>query len=200
MGDVMAGRVGKRWAPQHTWGVESGLLFNLLTLAVALVAVVIAAASTLRQASDARRTNLLLFTVELGSRARTPEFRRATEFITTSLDRFDPALGVSGLPTREREQVMLVGGFYQDLGMLVVTRVLEEDIAIAIHYTGIKTTWEVLEPFIRTERRRLDERGAGGLWGSFEHLAVYARSKPWTDMRAEINERFPRRRFPNPRD
>ncbi|MFI6339005.1 hypothetical protein [Streptomyces sp. NPDC050535] len=176
------------------------MFFNILTLVVALVAVTIAAASALRQASDTRRTNLLLFTAELGSRTRTPEFKQAAVFITTGLEGYDPALGISGLPSPEREQVMLVGGFYQDLGTLVVTRVLEEDIAIVMHYTGIKTVWRALEPFIRAERRRLEERQAGGLWGSFEHLAVHAESKSYEAMRAEINRKFPRRRFPTPQD
>ncbi|MEU9734329.1 hypothetical protein [Streptomyces sp. NPDC048002] len=162
------------------------------------MAVVIAAASALRQASDTRRSNLLLYTLELGSRARAPEFKEAAEFVTTSLDGRDPAPGITGLPPAEREKVLLVGGFYQDLGMLVVTGVLEERIAVAIHYTGIKTVWRVLEPFIQAERRLLDERGAGGLWGAFEHLAVYVEATPYDEMRRMNDKRFSRRRFPHP--
>jgi hypothetical protein len=172
--------------------------FNVLTLAVALVAVVIAAASSLRQASDTRRTNLLVYTAELGSRTRTPEFREAMDFVRTSLRAYDPVLGISDLPSPAREHLLLVGGFYQDLGMLVVTGVIEEDIAIAVHYTGIKASWRAMEPFIRVERRRLDEQQGGGLFGSFEHLAVYTEAVPYDRMRAEINRRFPRRRFPPP--
>lgn len=174
------------------------LLFNLLTLTVALVAVMIAAASALRQASDTRRTNLLLYILDLGSRARAPEFKEATDFVMTSLDGRDPALGISGLPPPAREKVLLVGGFYQDLGMLVVTRTLEEDIAVAIHYTGIKTVWQALEPFIQGERRLLDRREAGGLWGSFEHLAVLVETTPYDAIRARNDRRFRRRRFPTP--
>ncbi|MER6675024.1 hypothetical protein [Streptomyces sp. NPDC000983] len=169
-------------------------------MTVALVAVVIAAASALRQASDTRRTNLLLYTLELGARARTPEFKRATEFVLTSLDGRDPALGISGLPPAEREKVLLVGGYYQDLGMLVVTGVLEEHIAVAIHYTGIKTVWRALDPFIQGERRLLDQRRAGGLWASFEHLAVYVEITPYDVMRRTNDRRFRRRRFPLPQD
>lgn len=183
----------------ETGGVSlNDAFFNVVTLAVALVAGVIAAASSLRQASDTRRTNLLVYTAELGSRTRTPEFREAMDFVRTSLGAYDPVSGISDLPSPAREHLLLVGGFYQDLGMLVVTGVIEEDIAIAVHYTGIKASWRAMEPFIRMERRRLDEQQGGGLYGSFEHLAVYTEAVPYDRMRAEINRKFPRRRFPPP--
>lgn len=70
--------------------------------------------------------------------------------------------------------------------------VIDEDAAVAMHYNGIKTIWRAVAPYIRTERQLLAAEQGGGFCGSFEHLAVYAESIPYSTLGA----RFPRRTFP----
>ncbi|MFJ4988038.1 hypothetical protein ACIP9H_30060 [Streptomyces sp. NPDC088732] len=170
-------------------------VFNAVALSFSLLALLVSAVSARRQAEDVRRTNLLLFVVELSAAARAPEFRESLEYVRDRMGGHDPAAGVTGLPRPARDHAHRAGGFYQELGVLVVTGVIDEDKAVAMHYTGIKETWRALEPFVRAERQRLAAREGGGFWGSFEHLAVYTARTPYSDLGA----RFPRRRFPEPR-
>jgi hypothetical protein len=172
--------------------------FNVVTLAFALAAIFISAMSIRRQSADVRRSNLLLFMVEIGARRWNTSFREARDYILSDLSQYDPGLGVSGLPRPARDYVYEVGGFYQDLGALVTAGVIEEDLAIALHYTGIKDAWRALAPYVQAERVRLRERGAGGLFGSFEHLAVYVESVPGEKVIGDLAVKYRRRRFPSP--
>ncbi|MEV6192134.1 hypothetical protein AB0M19_06990 [Streptomyces sp. NPDC051920] len=169
---------------------------NVVSLVVSLVAVLISVVSARQQASDTRRSNLLLFVSEMDKTSRSPAFLESKDWILNSLADHDPALGVTGLPRPAREHIYLVGGFYQQLGALVVTGVIDEDAAVAMHYHGIKVTWRALDPYVRAERERREAMGGGGFYGSFEHLAVYVENTP----HAVIGARFPRRKFATPAD
>ncbi|KOV74985.1 hypothetical protein ADL01_17505 [Streptomyces sp. NRRL WC-3618] len=164
-------------------------IFNTLALVFSLIALVISLHSARREAKDARRANLLLFVGEFGRRARSPEFKEAQLYIDTSMAQHNPALGISRLPDPAREHVQLVGGFYSDLGALVVGGVIDEERAVSMHYTGIKDTWRALEPFVKQERNILRARDAGGFWISFEHLAAYTEKVPYS----VLAKKFPRR-------
>jgi len=167
-------------------------IFNVAALAFSLIAILISALSARRQSVDARRGNLILFVTELGQSIRTPDFTKAREYILTQLSQFDSALGIYGLPEPARDYVLLVGGFYQDLGSLVVTGILDENLAAAMYYSGIKETWRALNPYILGEREIRRLQGTGGMYGSFEHLAVYVESLP----HEKVVRNLGRRRFP----
>lgn len=167
-------------------------IFNIAALLFSFVAILISAASARRQAVESRRSNMMSFMTELGQRTRSSEFRNAYDYILTDLPQFDPALGIYALPEAGRSQVVLIGGFYQDLGTLVVTGVLDEDLVTAMYYTSIKTMWHALEPFILGERNLRRSRGVGGSYTYFEHLAVYADSMSPED----VGRKFHRRSFP----
>lgn len=111
----------------------------------------------------------------------------------TELSNYDSSLGIAKLPRPARDHVWQVGGFYQDLGVLVNTGVLDEDLAAALHYTGIKDTWRALEPYIRAEREHRRERTGGGIFGSFESLAAHVNSISYQ----EVLGKFVRRSFPS---
>jgi hypothetical protein len=170
-------------------------IYNTLALAFSLIAVAIAAISALRQTSDVRRSNLMLYMTEKGEFYRSKDYRKARDYIITELAQFDPvAVGVYGLPEPAIDYVLLVGGFYQDIGALVVTGVIQEDMMAALYYTGIKEIWHALEPYIRGERELRRAKGLGNFWGSFEHIAVYVNSFPLE----KIRRKFLRRRFSVP--
>jgi len=178
---------------RHTCHMSvAGSIFNIAALIFSFVAILISAASARRQTVESRRSNMMSFMTELGQRTRSPEFRNAYDYILTDLSKFDPALGIYALPEAERSQVTLVGGFYQDLGTLVVTGVLDEDLGTTMYYTSIKTMWHALEPFIHGERNLRRSRGVGGSYTNFEHLAVYADSMSPED----VGRKFHRRSFP----
>jgi hypothetical protein len=170
----------------------ASVTFNIAALLFSFTAILISAASARRQAVESRRSNMMSFMTELGQRTRSPEFRNAYDFILADLPQFDPALGIYGLPEAARSQVTLVGGFYQDLGTLVATGVLDEELVTTMYYTSIKTIWHALEPFILGERNLRRSRGVGGSYGYFEHLAVYADAM----SPEEVGRKFHRRSFP----
>lgn len=167
-------------------------LFEAATLGFSLAAIIVSVVSSRRQAAGDQRSNLLAFLAGMGGRNRSPEFREAQDYILTELSDYDPSLGVTKLPRPARDHVWQVGGFYQDLGVLVNTGILNEDIAAALHYTGIKETWRALEPYVRAERERRRDRTGGGLFSSFESLAAYVDSVPHQQVLAK----FVRREFP----
>jgi hypothetical protein len=169
------------------------VIFNVAALAFSFGAILISAISAQRQTADARRANYILFVSELGQRYRSGDFRKAQDYISTELSKFDPVLGIYNLPDPARGYVLLVGGFYQDLGLLALTGALNEDIAVATYYSGIKEAWLALEPYIRGERETRRSRGAGSMWGSFEHIAVYVESVPFDKVTRKLHRR---RRFP----
>jgi hypothetical protein len=135
----------------------------------------------------------MLYMTGKGEFFRSEAYRKAWDYIRTELSQFDPVtFGVYGLPKPAVDYALLVGGFYQDIGTLVVTRVMQEDLAAALYYMGIKETWQVLEPYILGERELRRARGSGSFWGSFEHLAAYVNSV----SHEKVRRKFLHRRFP----
>jgi hypothetical protein len=167
-------------------------IFSVAALVFSFIAILISAISARRQTIDARRGNVISFLTELAQRARSQDFRKAEDYVLTQLSQFDPAVGVYGLPEPACDYALLVGGFYQDVGVLVVTGVLDEDLAVGMYYSGIKEVWRALEPFILSEREIRRLRGAGSFFGSFEHIAVYTESVP----HEQVRQKFLRRSFP----
>ena len=171
----------------------TNVVFNSVALVLSFTAVIISIASARRRATEARRANVMLFFSELGQRARTPDFLNAQEYVLTELGQFDPNLGLHGLPEPARDYALLVGYFYQDLGALVTTGVMDEDLAVALYYTNIKDVWHALEPYVRGETALRRSRGGAPIFGSFEHIAAYAESV----SPDEIRSKFVRRSFPS---
>jgi hypothetical protein len=166
--------------------------YNILALVFSLIAIIISAVSALRQTSDVRRSNLMLYMTEKGEFYRSKAYRNAHDYIITELSQFDPAVvGVYGLPEPAIDYVLLVGGFYQDIGTLVGTRVIQEDWAAALYYTGIKEMWHALEPYIQGERERRRAKALGNFWGSFEAIAAYVDSV----LHEKVRRKFLHRRF-----
>jgi hypothetical protein len=166
--------------------------YDAITLGLSLLAILIATISIMQQSSGVRRSNLMIYMTEKGEFFRSKEYRNAWNYIITELSEFNPAaVGVYDLPEPAIDYVLLVGGFYQDIGLLVVTGVIQEDLAAALYYRGIKEAWHVLEPYIRGERELRGAKGMGSFWGSFEDVAAYVDSIPHEKAR----RKFLRRRF-----
>ena len=168
-------------------------ILEAATLGFSLAAIIVSVVSNRRQAADDQRSNLLAFLVGMGGRNRSPDFREAQDFILTELSNYDSSLGITRLPRPARDHVWEVGGFYQDLGVLVNTGIINEDLAAALHYTGIKDTWRALEPYIRAEREHRRDRTGGSFFSSFESLAAYVNSL----SHQQVLNKFVRRHFPS---
>jgi hypothetical protein len=169
----------------------SSTIYNVAALTFSFVAIIISIISAFRQTADVRRSNLMLYMTERGQFFRSPVYREAREYVMTQLSQYDPSVGIYDLPKPAIDYVLQVGGFYQDIGALVVTGVIQEDLAAALYYMGVKETWTALEPYILGERELRSAKGYGNFWGSFEHLAAYVNSVP----HEKVRRRYLRRRL-----
>lgn len=62
-----------------------------------------------------------------------------------------PELGVSRLPDVARRRVRKVGFFYDNLGVLVVSGVVPEELVLGFFGTGMKKCWDVIKPYFDVE-------------------------------------------------
>jgi hypothetical protein len=84
-----------------------------------------------------------------------------------------PDSGVSRLPEPARGRVRRVGFFFDNIGVFVAHRVVDQDLVIGFFGIGLVEVWDVLEPYIR---REAELRGAGYMV-YFENLVSLHRSR-----------------------
>ena len=103
---------------------------DALTLATTLVlalAAVVALGLTVRQVLAMSRQTQLSVVVESFREARTPEWFEARDWIFEHLaDEYAPDRGISGLPPHARAMIRKVGFLYDNLGLLVIHKVVPE--------------------------------------------------------------------------
>ncbi|QDQ09938.1 hypothetical protein [Streptomyces spectabilis] len=165
-----------------------------LSMLVAMSALMVSLWSARRQAADAQKAAIMRFVAEFIVVSRTEEFQAAQRAVVADLkgeSAPDPQGGISGLPEPLQSQVKRVGGFYQDLGTLVVLGVVPEYLVVALHYRFLRDVWLAIWPYLERERIFLNSQNAGSVWGSFEHLAACALNTPF----AHVSKRFRRRTY-----
>ncbi|KUF18054.1 hypothetical protein AT728_20720 [Streptomyces silvensis] len=159
---------------------------------VAVSALVVSLWSARRQAADAQKAAIMRLVAEFIVRCRTEDFQAAQRAVVTELKSSsapDPQGGISGLPEPLQSQVKKVGGFYQDVGTLVVLGVVPEYLVVALYYRFLRQVWLAVWPYLERERVMLDAQNAGSVWGSFEHIAVCALNTPFCDITRTFRRR-----------
>jgi hypothetical protein len=130
---------------------------SLVAAAISIASVLIAVVALVysaRQVQLMRRQNLLPVALDFFREARTPEWFVARDWIIKHLAaEYSPDLGVSGLPEPAREHVRKVGFFYDNLGVFVAYRVVEENLVLDFFGVGMNEVWAIVEPFIRREEQ-----------------------------------------------
>ncbi|WP_282792641.1 hypothetical protein [Streptomyces sp. CC224B] len=165
-----------------------------LSLLLALSALLVSLWSARRQAADAEKAAIMRLVAEFSVTYRTEDFQDCQRAVVAELRSEtapDPHGGISGLPEPLQSRVKKVGGFYQDVGTLVVLGVIPEYLVVALYYRFLREVWLAVWPYLERERILLNAQNAGSVWGSFEHIAVYALDTPF----AEISKMFRRRTY-----
>ena len=129
---------------------------DALTLATLVLAVtaVVALGLTVRQVLAVSRQTQLSVVVESFREARTPEWFEARDWIFEHLtDECAPDRGISGLPPHARAMIRKVGFLYDNLGLLVIHKVVPEELVIGFFGEGMCKQWARLEPYINTESK-----------------------------------------------
>ena len=143
-----------------------------MTLAIALLALVVALASAIisaRQLREARKANAFPAAIDLFREFRDPAFVADRRLLLTELERCDPTLGMQGLPDRIRGPAFRVSHYLDNVGVLVAHRLIDPEIAGSFLGASALQLWEALKEFIRRERVL---RSYPDYQMHFEHLAA----------------------------
>jgi hypothetical protein len=129
---------------------------NVLTLGTLILAVtaVVALGITVRQVRAMSMQTRLSVVVESFREARMPEWWQARDWIVEHLTgEYAPDQGISGLPPHARAMVRKIGFLYDNLGLLVVHKVVPEDLVIGFFGEGMEKHWSILKPYIDAESK-----------------------------------------------
>ena len=151
--------------------------FGTLGTFIVIAATAIAAIVQLRHA---RSSNSIAAINELRETTETPGFQAAVHFVFTQLPAIaqDPAfrhqVAVPAARTDETGplvgKVMQLANFYENMGILVKTGLVDRDLALEYWAGTVLSTWEGVAPLVPTMRR-----GQGdAVLENFEYLAVLA--------------------------
>jgi len=151
-------------------------LVSLVSVLAALAAVVVAAWQVRRSVRMVEHTNALPVISEMFNEVRSAEFRAHLGRLATDSPGDPPDEGFGALPEPWRESAYAVSYFYDYLGALAANRIVDDRLIIAATGTHIVRTWEVLRPYIESERawrlRTYPTTVSPGFLRYFEHLVV----------------------------
>lgn len=166
--------------------MDPSLVLNMLALGTSFIALLASALLAHRQVKVATHGNTVPIIVEFFREGREPTFLEASQYILKRLEaEHSTDLGVKSLPEDALLHVLRVGGWYEDVGKLVVFGILDESIAIGSVGIGIERTWEVMRPYIYKER----ELSKSQFWIFFEDLAYRCSINPPRKVRAALGLR-----------
>ncbi len=155
-------------------------LANTLATLGTFVVIAATAIAAILQLRHARSSNQIAALNELRETTETPAFLEASHFVQGGLSGKlqDPAfryqVAMRSVRTDETRALIakanLVGNFFESMGTLVKTGLVDKELALQIWDGVAVQAWEHLAPYLAILRR-----GAGDvLWEKFEYLAVLA--------------------------
>ena len=142
------------------------------------IVVSVAAFFAVQQIVLLRRQNELQATLPYFAYTRTPEFNAAFIIVRTEMltGPRDPGLARAIADgTLEDQRVLAIfnlANFFNELGVLVQERMIDEDTTLGFFRWQIVATWDLFAPFVASRRAS----GASGLMTNLEALAVRARA------------------------
>jgi len=170
--------------------LDAQLLIAMLSLTVAVAAVIVAVAQVRRAAQLASHANQISVVNGLISEFRSPTFRAALHAIDRQHDS-PPDNGFAGLgPAADSAYTACY--LFEYLGQLVTLRSISEDIVLSLMATHILKVWHCLEPFIIGERHKRDRELTPGVprrfLPHFEHLVSRILERRRADGSINIDE------------
>lgn len=166
------------------------MIFNIVTIVMSVVALITSTYIALQHRAMQKRANFIPAYMQIIKEFRTVEFHDNYRYVTTQLQaEHDPTLGISGLPDEARRAVYDIGYFYQGFGMLLLMRILDDQVLPTMQ-ARIVRVWEAVEPYVKRER---ELQGLSGLYlmRILEEFAKDAKELP----PEVVNMTLTRRRF-----
>jgi hypothetical protein len=155
-------------------------LANTLATLGTFVVIAATAIAAILQLRHARSSNQIAALNELRETTETPAFLEASHFVQGGLSgklqdpafRYQVAMG--SVRTDETRALIakanLVGNFFESMGTLVKTGLVDKELALQIWDGVAVQAWEHLAPYLAILRRSAGDV----LWEKFEYLAVLA--------------------------
>ncbi|MDN3023263.1 hypothetical protein [Streptomyces sp. S.PB5] len=174
--------------------MDSSVVFNIATTAIAVVAVVTSIVFSARQARIAKHANHISVMSALLSEFRSVEFHEQHDYVCERLGvEQDPDGGVRGLPADAKAAFYSVVYYYQSFANLAVFGLLDETLLATVLRTRIVSVWQAVRPFVERERELRGEAGGGNYMSIFEELARLAAQLPPEHVRERMTESRRRR-------
>jgi hypothetical protein len=155
-------------------------LVNTLATFGTFVVIAATAIAAIVQLRHARSSNHIAALNELRETMETPSFQAAQHFVQSQLPAKlqDPAfryqMATPSARTDETrpfvEKVTGVGNFYENMGLLVKTGLVDRDLALEVWGGAISLAWTNLSSLVALFRRTQ----GNSVWENFEYLAVMA--------------------------
>lgn len=132
------------------------MVWNVLAIAIATVALLMSSILAMQQANLMLRANHIPVYMEIYSQIRSMEFQDHYRFVINRLAQENVAeqTGISGLPDEARAAVYDVSGLYTQVATLRLLGAVDRRIDSMMQVRLVRA-WKVLAPFIYEERRRL---------------------------------------------
>jgi hypothetical protein len=155
-------------------------LVNTLATFGTFVVIAATAIAAIVQLRHARSSNHIAALNELRETEESPDFQTAQHFVITELpvklqdpefrrQYADPsARTIEMRPIISR--VNTIGNFYEGMGLLVKTGLVDAQLVIEMYSGNAAASWERLAPMAAIARRRMGK----ALWENFEYLTVLA--------------------------
>lgn len=127
-------------------------LGNLLSLGVALLALLVSLWQALRSAKLADHANQIQVIAEAFQQVRSPQFLAHYKVVLTCPQDQSVEGGFESLDEQLRESAYAVSYFFEHLGVLVVNNLIPSDVLLSTMCTLISRSWMALENAIRAEK------------------------------------------------
>jgi hypothetical protein len=175
---------------------------SLVSVAIAISAVIVASWQVRATARSAERAHALPVVSEISSEFRSPKFRSSIHYLISQVPTSRGSHGFSSLSTEWRDHAYHVCYFFDYMGALVSFRIIREELAISLWGTAIIQVWQAAEPYIyleRAHRRKTYPPGISpGFLVYYEDLVCRIRDRGGHDAARRIQERSGLRRLERP--
>jgi hypothetical protein len=144
----------------------------IASLVVSVVALMLAGVASELQRRASRRANNLPVLIELFREHRDPRLARARELVYRELRQADLSAGLNSIADPdERQQVLDLCWFYDNLGALVAHGVIDLDPVSGYLGGSVMEIWDIVQPMVLAERSRRSSFRDPSRWQEyFENL------------------------------
>jgi hypothetical protein len=156
---------------------------------ISVIAVIISSFAAITSYIMSKKNNSIPIVVDMFQEFRSESFKNDQKFIFEDLRViYKPPVGFRELNPVHQRKVMHVSHFYDNLGLLVAHKIVDERLITSFMGEAARMTWDKLEPFIRKERELiLKTNGETGDYQTFfEDLVARVVENPPHEIRKNL--------------